>query len=136
MLSLSRFWQSQIPVDPGDDVHERKHKTRNVRSFAPIQRTCKEYFEGRTGDYAVVSRCRHADRFPAIVHYDNTSRVQTVPRDSESGLRKLLERWYADTGCPMLLNTSLNIKGEPLVNTRSDAQRWSEKYGVKVCLPK
>jgi len=30
----------------------------------------------------------------------------------------------------------LNIKGEPLVNTREDAQRWSEKYGVQVCLPK
>jgi predicted NodU family carbamoyl transferase len=35
----------------------------------------------------------------------------------------------------MLLNTSLNIKGEPLVNTREDAQRWTEQYGVNVCLP-
>ena len=35
----------------------------------------------------------------------------------------------------MLLNTSLNIKGEPLVNTRADAERWTAQYGVKVCLP-
>ena len=35
----------------------------------------------------------------------------------------------------MLLNTSLNIKGEPLVNTKQDAERWQEQYGVKVCLP-
>jgi carbamoyltransferase len=51
------------------------------------------------------------------------------------GFRKLLERWHAETGCPVLLNTSLNIKGEPLVNTREDATRWTEKYGVKICLP-
>ena len=41
-------------------------------------------------------------------------------------------RWYKETGCPMLLNTSLNIKGEPMVDTEADAQRWQEKYKVKV----
>ena len=82
-----------------------------------------------------VSVCKYPDLFPAVIHYDNTSRVQTVTEQSSPGLRKLLERWYADTGCPMLLNTSLNIKGEPLVNTRDDAQRWTKQYGVQVCLP-
>jgi len=43
--------------------------------------------------------------------------------------------WYEKTGCPMLLNTSLNIKGEPLVNSKKDALRWSKKYGVEICLP-
>ena len=33
----------------------------------------------------------------------------------------------------MLLNTSLNIRGEPMVNTKEDAKRWTEKYGIKVC---
>ena len=83
-----------------------------------------------------TSHCKFHKSFPAIVHYDNTSRVQTVSKEDNSGFRKLLERWYADTGCPMLLNTSLNIKGEPLVNTREDAERWTKKYGVEVCLPK
>ena len=82
-----------------------------------------------------MSVCKYPDLFPAVIHYDNTSRVQTVTEQSSPGLRKLLERWYADTGCPMLLNTSLNIKGEPLVNTREDAERWTEQYGVQVCLP-
>ena len=82
-----------------------------------------------------VAKCRRPDEFPAIVHYDNTSRVQTVSKSTGSGLRKLLERWYETTGCPMLLNTSLNIKGEPLVNSKQDAERWSKKYGVQVCLP-
>jgi carbamoyltransferase len=57
--------------------------------------------------------------------------VQTVPQDA-SGFRRLLEAWFARTGCPMLLNTSLNIRGEPMVNDRSDADRFEKLYGVKV----
>ena len=72
----------------------------------------------------VVARCRHPDQFPAIIHVDGTSRVQTVSKDCGSGIRQLLERWYVETGCPMLLNTSLNIRGEPMVNDRADADRF------------
>jgi carbamoyltransferase len=82
-----------------------------------------------------TAKCKRPKEFPAIIHYDGTSRVQAVPAGDTGGFRELLERWYAETGCPMLLNTSLNIKGEPLVNTRQDAERWTEQYGVKVCLP-
>ena len=80
----------------------------------------------------VIARCRHPDLFPAIVHHDGTSRVQTVHQDG-SGIRELLERWYDQTGCPMLLNTSLNIRGEPMVNDRADADRFEQLYGVQVC---
>ena len=80
----------------------------------------------------VIATCRAPELFPAIVHADGTSRVQTVPKDG-SGIRRLLERWLAETGCPMLLNTSLNIRGEPMVNDRSDAVRFKQQYGVKVC---
>ncbi|NDB58234.1 hypothetical protein EB001_07295 [bacterium] len=45
---------------------------------------------------------------------------------------KILEAWYSRTRCPMLLNTSLNIKGEPLVNTWVDAQQFSQLNSVKV----
>jgi len=79
----------------------------------------------------IVARCRHPDLFPAVIHVDGTSRVQTVPRDG-SGIRQLLEAWYAETGCPMLLNTSLNIRGEPMVNDRADADRFEREYGVQV----
>ena len=80
----------------------------------------------------VVGTCRFPDIYPAIVHHDGTSRIQTVPDDG-SGIRKLLEQWYDVTGCPMLLNTSLNIRGEPMVNDRQDADRFEQLYGVKVC---
>jgi carbamoyltransferase len=78
-----------------------------------------------------VARCRSPDLYLAICHVDGTSRVQTVPADG-SGIRKLLEAWYERTGCPMLLNTSLNIRGEPMVNDRADANRFEQLYGVQV----
>jgi carbamoyltransferase len=79
----------------------------------------------------IVGRCRSPDLYPAITHVDGTSRIQTVPKDG-SGIRQLLEAWYKQTGCPMLLNTSLNIRGEPMVNDRTDADRFEQLYGVRV----
>ena len=80
-----------------------------------------------------VGMCKKPDEFPAIIHVDGSSRVQTVSRTDSPGFRKLLEAWYEKTGCPMLLNTSLNIRGEPMVNNRNDADRFEQKYKVKVC---
>jgi carbamoyltransferase len=80
----------------------------------------------------VTALCTRPKEFPAIIHHDGTSRVQTVPKNSRSGVRKLLEAWVAWTGCPMLLNTSLNIRGEPMINDIKDAQRFEKEYGVKV----
>jgi carbamoyltransferase len=62
---------------------------------------------------------------------DGTSRVQTV-EDDGSPFRKLLELWYAKTGCPMLLNTSLNIKGHPMVNNHADAKNFERQYEICV----
>ena len=83
--------------------------------------------------------CKAPKAFPGIVHIDETSRVQTVGKTNiyeQRGFRRLLERWHGETGCPMLLNTSLNIRGEPLVNSKEDAERWSKLYGVPVRTPR
>ena len=80
-----------------------------------------------------VGRCKYPSKFPAIVHKDGTSRVQTVGPNDNPEVRKLLKMWEYYTGCPMLLNTSLNIRGEPMVNDIEDAKRFTELYGVKVC---
>ena len=79
-----------------------------------------------------VARCRVPDLLPGICHVDNTSRVQTVTAQDNPKFRALLEAWYAASGCPILMNTSLNVKGEPLVNSWTDAQRWQEINGIKV----
>ena len=59
--------------------------------------------------------------FPAITHVDYSSRVQTVDRFSNKIFYELLNKFYKDTGCPILLNTSFNVRGEPIVCSPSDA---------------
>ena len=121
-----------------DKVNEIKRRQK-FRPFAPIilEELVHDYFDMPTGwndsrYMQVIATCKHGDLFPAIVHADGTSRVQTVPNDG-SGIRQLLEAWYKETGCPILLNTSLNIRGEPMVNDRSDADRFEKQYNLKVC---
>lgn len=79
-----------------------------------------------------TAKCKHPKDFPAIVHADGTSRVQTVGPNDNPEIRSLLKMWEYYTGCPMLLNTSLNIRGEPVVNNFQDAKRFEEAYGIKV----
>ena len=120
-----------------DQVNEIKRRQK-FRPFAPVilEELADTYFDmprgwDRSRYMQTIARCRLPDLFPAIIHHDGTSRVQTVPRDG-SGIRELLEKWYVMTDCPMLLNTSLNIRGEPMVNDRSDADRFEKLYGVRV----
>ena len=119
-------------------VNEIKRRQK-FRPFAPVilEEYVHDYFEmprhwNNSRYMQVVATCKNPEMFPAIVHHDGTSRIQTVPADG-SGIRALLEKWNFMTGCPMLLNTSLNIRGEPMVNDRADADRFQQCYGVKVC---
>jgi carbamoyltransferase len=124
-------------MDIKDQVNEIKRRQK-FRPFAPVilAEHVDEFFDMPRGwsdsSYMqIVAQCRRPDLFPAICHVDGTSRVQTVSADG-SGIRRLLEAWYLKTECPMLLNTSLNIRGEPMVNDRADADRFEHKYNVKV----
>jgi carbamoyltransferase len=119
-------------------VNEIKRRQK-FRPFAPVvlAEHVAEFFDmppgwSDTSYMQVVAHCKFPDRYPAVVHVDGTSRIQTVAKDSDTGIRKLLERWHELTGCPMLLNTSLNIRGEPMVNDRADADRFQAAYNVSV----
>jgi len=120
-----------------DKVNEIKRRQK-FRPFAPVilEEYLHSYFDmpdnwNNSRYMQVVGNCRNPELFPAIVHCDGTSRVQSVAKDG-TGIRELLEKWYVLTGCPMLLNTSLNIRGEPMVNDRNDADRFELLYGIKV----
>jgi carbamoyltransferase len=130
-------------ADPrGADIKDKVNKIKRrqeFRPFAPVilEELVDEYFDMpvgfKTSPYMqAVAYCRQPEKFPAIIHADRTSRVQTVGKDCTSGIRQLLEAWFEWTGCPMLLNTSLNIRGEPMVNDRADADRFETLYGVRV----
>jgi carbamoyltransferase len=118
-----------------DRVNEIKRRQK-FRPFAPaiLEEFANDYFDlgGQTSrfmQYAV--KCKRPNELPGVVHADGTSRVQTVPNNG-SGFRQLLEAWYRETGCPVLLNTSLNIKGQPIVNDTIDADAFEKRYNVPV----
>jgi carbamoyltransferase len=122
-------------ADTKDLVNEIKKRDK-FRPFAPaiLEEHCQDYFDmPRESRYmSYVYKCKQPRAIPACIHVDNSARVQTVPEDSESILRPILECWYERTGCPVLLNTSLNIKGKPMVNTIGDAKLFEMKHDVTV----
>ncbi len=128
-------------ADPrGDKIKGlvNKYKQREpFRPFAPmiLAEHAADYFDMPVSSSPYMqftAKCKYPKRFPAIIHEDNTSRVQTVSHKDCPHVRKLLETWFKKTGCPMLLNTSLNIKGEPLVNSKKDAKDFEKKHKIKV----
>jgi carbamoyltransferase len=117
-------------------INQIKHREQ-FRPFAPaiLEEFANQYFKMPTESTTYmqfIAPCLKSESFPAIVHLDNTSRVQTVNKTDNPQFRALLERWYAETGCPMLLNTSLNIKGRPMVNDAVDAANWTQLHGLPV----
>jgi carbamoyltransferase len=132
------FGNRSLLADPRSiDIKQRVNdikQRQQFRPFAPVvlYEHAVDNFEGCFNNYMqFTSKCKRPDLYPAISHVDGTSRVQTVEADG-SGIRRLLEAWYEATGCPMLLNTSLNIKGKPIVNNLTDAQEFAIMYNIKV----
>jgi len=133
------FGHRSLLADPrGADIKDRVNNIKQrqlFRPFAPavLEEHAATYFDGPTGPFMQYTSTCKDPGLPAITHGDGTSRVQTVSTNQSVGFRKLLERWYEETGCPILLNTSLNIKGKPIVNTVEDAVAFEKHYGVRVC---
>ena len=107
------------------------------RPFAPavLAEKASEYFDMIVPEspyMQFVMKCKDPKNLQGVCHADNTSRVQTVKYADNPKFRQILELWNDKTGCPILMNTSLNIKGEPLVNNLLDAQRWESVNGIKI----
>ncbi len=122
-----------------DDIKDRVNEIKQRQKFRPfapaiLAELADDYFDIPSGSspyMQMVARCRNPELFPAVVHADGTSRVQTVAADG-SPFRRLLELWYKQTGCPMLLNTSLNVRGKPMVNDHKDALAWEREYKIPI----
>jgi len=130
-----------ILADPRDPLIKDKVnliKQREMfRPFAPVvmaEHAHKWFdmdFESPYMQYTV--KCLQPDKIPSVVHADGTSRVQTVTREQHSGLYRVLNKFYLQTGVPILLNTSLNIKGQPLLNDEDDIIKWEKEYNFTIC---
>lgn len=119
-----------------DILNSRVKHRQAFRPFAPIvlAERMKDVFEGdEDSPFMLIAkpvRPEWRDRIPAIVHIDGTARVQTVREQTNPMLYRLLKEFEALTGVPVLINTSFNIKGEPIVETPLDAVNCFLTTGV------
>jgi carbamoyltransferase len=106
------------------------------RPFAPVVLADHAHkwfdmdFESPYMQYTV--KCLQPEKIPSVVHADGTSRVQTVTKQQHPGLYRSINKFYLKTGVPLLLNTSLNIKGQPLLNDKQDTIDWQAHYGYNI----
>ena len=112
-----------------------KHRE-EFRPFAPsvMEESAAEYFacDGPSPYMTVVYRVRDEKRsaIPALTHVDGTARVQTVSERDHPRYYRLIKQFKALTGVPMLVNTSFNVMGEPVVCTPEDAIRCFYGTGI------
>ena len=110
-----------------DILNSRVKHRQAFRPFAPIvlAERMKDVFEGEEDSpfmlIAKPVRPEWRDRIPGVVHVDGTARVQTVREATNPTLYRLLKEFDRLTGVPVLINTSFNVKGEPIVETPQDA---------------
>ena len=119
-----------ILADPRDskmkDVLNEKIKHRELfRPFAPsiLEEYASEYFDLTVpSPYMLfVAKVKKPDKIPAVTHVDGTGRLQTVSREANPLYYDLINDFYKITGVPVVVNTSMNVRGEPIVNTPEQA---------------
>jgi carbamoyltransferase len=98
----------------------------SFRPFAPtvVLERMKDYFEfDRPSPYMLFVAQVRVDRrtIPAVTHVDGSARLQTIVRDDHALFYDLIIEFEKLTGCPVIINTSFNVRGEPIVCTPSDA---------------
>ena len=133
---------TQLADPPGPEIKNLVNLSTRRPEYRPctpakLEEDVHEYFDLPIGVKKApymqyTAAYTHGNDCPAILHCDGTSRVQTVNKTDNPGFYELLKAWKKHTGCPILLNTSLNIKGEPMVNDKADAKRFETKYNVRV----
>jgi len=108
-------------------------------SFRPfgasvLEEKAKDFFQNPTSSpfmekvFFVRPECRK--RIPAVVHQDGTCRIHTVPESEDNLYRKLIDTFHRDTGLPLVLNTSFNLAGEPIVSNPREAYDCFAKSGM------
>jgi carbamoyltransferase len=116
-------------ADMKDIVNSVVKQREGFRPFAPscLEERAGEYFDGCTRSRYMIStymvRPGKAGSIPAVTHVDGTARVQTVHREGNPSYWRIIERFGELTGVPVVLNTSFNVKGEPIVEAPVDALR-------------
>ena len=114
-----------------DILNEKIKHRESFRPFAPsiLEEYVSEYFDiDRSSPYMLmVTRGKKPDKIPAVTHVDGTCRLQTVNRNANPIYYDLINEFYKITGVPVVINTSMNVMGEPIVNTPKQAYQMIVK---------
>jgi len=108
-----------------DILNEKIKHRESFRPFAPsvLEEFSSDYFEiDIPSPYMLmVAKVKQPEKIPAVTHIDGTARLQTVSKESNPLYYELINQFYKITEIPIIINTSMNVMGEPIVNTPSDA---------------
>jgi len=114
-----------------DILNEKIKHRESFRPFAPsiLEEYVSEYFDMNIPSpyMLMVAPVKKSDKIPAVTHVDGTGRVQTVSTNSNPLYHKLITKFHELTGVPVIINTSMNVKGEPIVNTPEQAYNMLTK---------
>lgn len=119
-----------------DEINARIKFREEFRPFAPavIEERASEFFEmERPSPYMTVTfgvRPQWRDKLQAVTHVDNSARVQTVSKETNPLFHRLIATFGSLTGIPVVLNTSFNARGEPIVETPLDALATFSSVGM------
>ena len=106
-------------------LNEKIKHRESFRPFAPsvLEEYTSEYFdiEIPAPYMLMVANVKQPEKIPPVTHVDGTSRLQTVGKDTNPLYHELISEFYAITNVPILINTSMNVMGEPIVNTPEQA---------------
>ena len=101
----------------------------HVEEFFEIPNSSK-HFPARFMLYVVNVRKDKQEKIPAITHVDGTGRLQMVYRETNQKYWELINEFYKKTGVPLVLNTSFNLRGEPIVTSPADAFSTFSRSGI------
>ena len=108
-----------------DILNEKIKHRESFRPFAPsiLEEYASEYFDIQIPSpyMLLVANVKKPDSIPAVTHIDGTGRLQTVSKNSNQLYYNLIKEFHKITGVPVIINTSMNVKGEPIVNTPEQA---------------
>lgn len=127
-LGFRSILSSPVGLNTKDIVNKIKHREK-WRPFGPsvLAEKCVEIFENYShSPFMLMSftvKPNWREKIPAVIHIDGTSRPQAVTREYNQQYYRLIKKFYKMTGIPMVLNTSFNDAGEPIVCTPLDAIR-------------
>lgn len=124
-------------ADIQDTVNEKIKLRETWRPFAPsvIEEKATDYLEGcKKSSFMIKAYPVNSDEIPSVTHIDNTARPQTVNKDQNERYYKLISKFEEETGIPVVLNTSFNRRGEPIVCTPEDALNCFQNSGLDLLI--